>query len=236
MIRAITILLLCCTLFVACSEKSSTTQTLFTQGERVESGLIWKGEEINKKELIKEYKRVEIYREDFTTPKKSEWNNLGGQWEFKEGKLFSPEAKNRNFVLQKPLPQDAIISLTLRSESEGVDIKFNAWGDGKQHEHGDGYSFILGGWSNRVSVISRLHEHEKGRVENRTKLKKGVEYRCEIIRKGGEIYWFVNNKLFLVYFDKKPLKIEDGQRYFSLGNWKSSVWIDNILIEKLQKR
>lgn len=224
------------TIFISCSQKTETKIDIFTQGKRVKSGLIWKPTDVSKKDVLEGYERIKIYQEDFTAPQKQEWNNLGGQWEFKKGKLFSPEAKNKNFVLQKPLPQDAVISLTLRSESDGVDIKFNAWGDGKEHEHGDGYSFILGGWSNRVSVISRLHEHEKGRYENRTKLKKSVEYRCEIIRKGSEIYWFVNDTLFLVYFDKQPLKIEDGQRYFSLGNWKSNMWIDDIVIEKLQKR
>ena len=236
MIRNIFILLALTFAIASCSHKTGTNTDVFSQGKRVKTGLIWQQVDINEAEILNGYQKVEIYREDFTTPQPSEWDNLGGEWVFRDGKLFSSKALNKNFVLKTPLPQDAVISLTLRSESDSVDIKFNAWGDGKQHEHGDGYSFILGGWHNRISVISRLNEHEKNRYENRDKLKKNTEYHCKVIRKGKEIYWFVNGKLFLVYYDKTPLKVRDGQKYFSLGNWKSRVWIDDIVIEKLEKR
>ena len=198
MIRSIFILVTLTLVVASCSHKTATNTDIFSQGKRVKSGLIWQPSDKSESELLNGYKKVEIYREDFTTPQRSDWKNLGGEWIFKEGQLFSGQALNKNFVLKNPLPQDAVISLTLRSKSDGVDIKFNAWGDGKQHEHGDGYSFILGGWHNQISVISRLNEHEKNRYENRMKLKKGVKYRCKVIRKGKEIYWFVNDKLFLV--------------------------------------
>ncbi len=222
-------------LLISCSHHQDEN-TLFFQGKRVQTGLIWQPVAVSEQEVLKGYTRVPVYRDDFSVERKNRWKNLGGDWRITEGTLVSNRALNHNFVLSVPLPQDAVITLTMRSESDAVDVKFNAWGDGKQHEHGDGYSFILGGWHNRISVISRLNEHEKGRYERREPLKKGVEYRSTVIRIGKKIYWFVNGSLFLVYFDKKPLKTTDGYAYFSFGNWKSRVIFDNVKIEALRKK
>lgn len=157
----------------------------------------------------------------------------GGDWKIENGKVTSSKAENRNLILSGvALPQNGVIELTVSSESEGVDVKFNAWGDGGIHDHGDGYSFILGGWNNRISVISKLHEHEKNRVENRKKLEKEKKYKVRVIRNDSNIKWFVDGSLFLEYNDDGPLKVADGFNRFSFGNWRSIVFFDDLKIYK----
>jgi len=162
----------------------------------------------------------------------------GGDWKIENGRLRSRTAKNRNLVLKSvDLPQDAVIELTMKSNSDAVDVKFNLWGDGKIHDHGDGYSFILGGWNNRISVISKLDEHEKKRAERRNAgLEKGKEYKIKVVRKSNKIKWFVNGELFLEYNDEAPLKVEDGYSKLSFANWKSDVEFDDLKIYSLEEK
>lgn len=182
-----------------------------------------------------EAKLEKIFEDDFERSELGEnYIVQGGDWKIDAGAITSSKAENRNLVLTGVyLPQNGVIELTMWSESEGVDVKFNAWGDGKIHDHGDGYSFILGGWQNRVSVISKLHEHEKKRSEERDiRLKKGERYRVKIVRKASDIKWFVNDKLFLSYNDEDPLKTGDGFDKLSFGNWRSKVFFDDLKIYK----
>jgi len=182
-----------------------------------------------------EAKLEKIFEDNFERAELGEnYTVQGGDWKIDAGAITSSKAENRNLVLTgAALPQNGVIELTMWSESEGVDVKFNAWGDGKIHDHGDGYSFILGGWQNRVSVISKLHEHEKKRSEERDiRLKKGERYRVKIVRKASDIKWFVNDKLFLSYNDEDPLKTGDGFDKLSFGNWRSKVFFDDLKIYK----
>ncbi|HSW60741.1 MAG TPA: hypothetical protein VLJ60_08060 [bacterium] len=181
-----------------------------------------------------EAKLEKIFEDNFERTELGEnYTVQGGDWKIDAGVITSSKAENRNLVLTGvTLPQNGAIELTMWSESDGVDIKFNAWGDGGIHDHGDGYSFILGGWQNRVSVISKLHEHEKKRVENRKKLEKGMKYKIKIVRKGNNIKWFVEGSLFLEYDDPDPLKVSNGYNRFSFGNWRSSVFFDDLKIYK----
>ena len=114
-----------------------------------------------------EERLVKIFEDDFNRAEIGEnYANLGGDWKIEDGKLKSKKAENKNLVLKSVnLPQNAVIELTMKSNSSDIDVKFNLWGDGKPHDHGDGYTFILGGWKNRVSIISKLDEHEKKRSE-----------------------------------------------------------------------
>lgn len=157
----------------------------------------------------------------------------GGDWTISKDHVVSTKAENRNLVLTGfALPQNGIIELTMWSESDGVDVKFNAWGDGLIHDHGDGYSFVLGGWSNRVSVIAKLHEHEDNRTENRKKLEKGKKYRVRVERLDDKISWFVDGELFLKYVDENPLKTDEGYNRLSFGNWRSAVHFDDLKISE----
>lgn len=162
----------------------------------------------------------------------------GGDWRIENGKLKSRTAKNRNLVLKSvDLPQNGIVELTMKSHSDAVDVKFNLWGDGKIHDHGDGYTFILGGWNNRISVISRLDEHEKKRSEKRNaNLEKEILYKIKVERLSSKIRWFVNGELFLEYSDETPLKVSDGFSKLSFANWKSDVEFDDLKIYALEEK
>ena len=162
----------------------------------------------------------------------------GGDWRIENGKLRCGTAKNRNLVLKSvDLPQNGIVELTMKSHSDAVDVKFNLWGDGKIHDHGDGYTFILGGWNNRISVISRLDEHEKKRSEKRNaNLEKETLYKVKVERLFNKIRWFVNGELFLKYNDETPLKVSDGFSKLSFANWKSDVEFDDLKIYALEEK
>lgn len=186
-----------------------------------------------------EKKLVKIFEDDFNRAGIGEnYEIQGGDWHISDGKLRCKTAKNRNLVLKSvDLPQNAVIELTMKSNSDAVDVKFNLWGDGKIHDHGDGYSFILGGWNNRISVISKLHEHEKKRAEKRNAgLEKGKVYKIKVERLSNKIRWFVNGELFLEYSDETPLKVDDGYSKLSFANWKSDVEFDDLKIYSLEEK
>ena len=178
-----------------------------------------------------------IFSDDFNRAELGDkYTVQGGDWKIENGEVVSSKAENRNLVLSGiELPQNGVVELTMWSESKAVDVKFNLWGDGKIHDHGDGYSFILGGWSNRISVISKLHEHEKNRSQDKkTKWKKGEKYKVTVARKDSKIKWLVNGKLYLEYVDSSPLKVGEGFNRLSFGNWRSQVHFDDLKIYKLK--
>ena len=186
-----------------------------------------------------EERLVKIFEDDFNRAEiGGNYANLGGDWKIDDGKLKSIRAENRNLVLKSvALPQNAVIELTMKSNSKDIDVKFNLWGDGKPHDHGDGYTFILGGWKNRVSIISKLDEHEKKRSEKRNAgLEKGKLYKVNIERKFSKIKWFVNGELFLEYFDETPLEVTDGYSKLSFANWRSDVEFDDLKIYALEEK
>jgi len=163
------------------------------------------------------------------------WKSQGGDWRIEAGAAHSTRADNRNLVLTSvTLPDDAAIELTLWSESDAVDIKFNAWGDGLMHDHGDGYSFILGGWHNRFSVISKLHEHDKARVEDRSGGWESFHrYAVKVVRQGARITWYLDGKKFLERVDPEPLRAASGHNRLSLANWRSAVFFDDLKIHRI---
>ncbi len=193
--------------------------------------------EVTTESILAEKKVTPLFADTFDRPELGpNWQVQGGDWRLEEGVVQSMKANNLNLVLTgAALPDNAVIELTMWSESDFVDIKFNAWGDGKEHEHGDGYSFILGGWKNRVSVIAKLHEHEKSRVEDRaTRLEKSKRYRVKLIRIGGKIWWFVNDAIFLAYNDPQPLAAATGYKYLSFANWESRAYFDDLKISTIE--
>ncbi len=186
-----------------------------------------------------EKRTVKIFEDDFNRAEIGDnYEIQGGDWQISDGRLRCRTAKNRNLVLKSvDLPQNAVVELTMKSYSDAVDVKFNLWGDGKIHDHGDGYTFILGGWNNRVSVISRLHEHEKKRSEKRDAgLEKGRLYKVRVERSSDKIKWFVNGELFLEYNDETPLKVSDGFSKLSFANWRSDVEFDDLKIYSLEEK
>ena len=193
----------------------------------------------SKNGLYEGKKAVKIFEDTFERSEiGAHYTVQGGDWKIENGKLVCKTAKNRNLVLNSPdLPQNAVVELTMKSRSDAVDVKFNLWGDGKIHDHGDGYTFILGGWNNRISVISKLHEHEKKRSEKRNAgLEKEMVYKVKVVRISNKIKWFVNDELFLEYVDESPLKVGDGYSKLSFANWKSDVEFDDLKIYALEEK
>lgn len=185
-----------------------------------------------------EKKVVLVFEDSFERTEIGEnYEIQGGDWRIENGKLRCGTAKNKNLVLRSvDLPQNGIVELTMKSYSDAVDVKFNLWGDGKIHDHGDGYSFILGGWNNRISVISKLDEHEKRRSERKGKLEKEKLYKIKVERSSSKIKWFVNGELFLEYSDETPLKVNDGYSKLSFANWRSDVEFDDLKIYALEEK
>ena len=202
------------TVFVSCKEKKVSEPSVFS----VEKGELIFSDDFERAELGDKY------------------TVQGGDWKIENGEVVSSKAENRNLVLSGiELPQNGVVELTMWSESKAVDVKFNLWGDGKVHDHGDGYSFILGGWANRISVISKLHEHEKNRSQDKkTRWKQGEKYKVKVERKGEKIRWLVNGKPYLNYVDSSPLKVDEGFNRLSFGNWRSQVHFDDLKIYKLK--
>lgn len=223
------------TLGVAACKKDDNA--FFTKGKKVKSGLIWEKSPVTAESILAGKKVTPLFSDTFDRPDLGpNWRALGGDWRLEDGVVQSMKANNLNLVLTgAALPDNAVIELTMWSGSDFVDIKFNAWGDGKAHEHGDGYSFILGGWRNRVSVIAKLDEHDNNRVEERaTRLEQSKRYRVKLIRIGGKIWWFVDDAIFLAYDDPQPLTAAAGYNYLSFANWESMAYFDDLKISTVE--
>jgi len=226
-------------LVFSCQHKAKNNLDFFLKGKKVSTGFIWQPSEISLSDILKTYKKHLIFEDNFDQNNNfnKQWNIQGGDWHLKNGKLVSTFAYNKNLVLKDiVLPENLMISFDVLSKSNAVDVKVNVLGDGKIHGHGDGYSFILGGWHNQISVISKLNEHEKTRIESRKKWQKNKLYHMNIIKIGEKFYWFVNHKIFLARFDEIPLRPKDGYKFFSFGNWKTNEEFDNLKIYKLEKK
>jgi hypothetical protein len=102
------------------------------------------------------------------------WSN-GGLWRIVPdpsggpgGQLYSPGVGNNPLWLKARLPKDVRIEFDVRSDAPDGDIKWEAFGDGRNHS--TGYIFIFGGWHNRESRIAKLDEHGLTEQEMRAQL------------------------------------------------------------------
>jgi hypothetical protein len=95
------------------------------------------------------------------------WSN-GGDWRIVSGQVYSPGVGNNPLWLRLRLPHEARIEFDARSEGSDGDLKFEAFGDGRNHA--TGYVFIFGGWHNRETRIAKLDEHALTRDELKTAL------------------------------------------------------------------
>lgn len=156
------------------------------------------------------------------------WSGAAG-WTIREGTMYSSGTKNAAIWLKARLPDDAIVEMDVRSEHPDGDIKFEAYGDGKNHA--SGYIFIFGGWHNSLSCIARLDEHGADRVELKQPgvVQPGKVYHFKLVRKDKTIQWFVDGKKHLDYFDSDPLRGRGHDR-FAFNNWASYLYFDNLSI------
>jgi len=104
---------------------------------------------------------------DRATLGESYWSN-GGDWRIVRGQVYSPGAGNNPLWLKARLPRDVRIEFDVRSEGADGDIKWEAFGDGRNHA--SGYVFIFGGWHNREVRIAKLDEHASTDSELRAQL------------------------------------------------------------------
>lgn len=170
-----------------------------------------------------------LYQSDFSKPLGAEWKNEGGDWLVENGTLRSKNAKNKDLVLLKPLPKDAVIELEVISHSPQVDIKFRAWGDATKNLHDGAYHFILGGWNNTISTIAPLGEHDPRRIERREPLQSEHWYKLRLLRQKGRFDLFVDGRKFLSYDDREPLDAA-SYKFFSFANWKTDCEFKNLRI------
>jgi hypothetical protein len=109
------------------------------------------------------------FRDDFDrTALGGAWWSNGGHWRIADGELYSPGVGNNPLWLKARLPRDVRISFDARAEAGGFDLKWEAFGDGRNHA--TGYVFIFGGWSNRETRIAKLDEHALTVDETRAQL------------------------------------------------------------------
>lgn len=155
----------------------------------------------------------------------------GGTWRIENGALFSSGERNIPLWLDVPLPKNVKVEFTTWSNSPQVDTKIEIFGDGLRHE--SGYIVILGGWNNRITTIARLDEHEKTRVEKKTRWEKGRKYRWTVQRTDGSgLELWIDGNPILTYADSAALF---GPKNNKLGftNWESEVYYDDLVITPL---
>ncbi|MFH0901478.1 MAG: hypothetical protein V2A73_12695, partial [Pseudomonadota bacterium] len=168
----------------------------------------------------------------------SDWYATQDSYFLRDGKLNARGAHNHPLWLRRKLPRDAIVELDCWSESPSGDLKVEAWGDGESFDPDQGaylataYVLVMGGWNNSQSIIARRDEHAPGIPRrNDPKVEPGRKYHWKIVRKGGQLRWFVDDMTtpFLSLDDPAPLEGQDHE-YFAINNWESDVWFDNLAI------
>ena len=182
----------------------------------------------------------EGYSDDFSRTSLGEnWRITGGNFRIEDGVLKVQGARNHVLWLKRRLPKDILLTFTVWSDTSEGDIKFELFGDGFSTSTGkgaytaSGYVMVFGGWNNSVSIIARIDEHGQDRkATKRLKVKAGQHYKMKVESKGSKLKWWIDDKLFLTYDDKNPLKGR-GHEYFGLNNWESPVSFDDLEIKPL---
>lgn len=154
----------------------------------------------------------------------------GSHWRISRGELWSAAARNNPLWLELRLPRDVAVEFDARSETAGGDragdIKFEIFGDGR--DHASGYVCIFGGWGNRISVIARRDEHGADRRERRDRqVEPGRTYHMRVERRGRLVRWLVDGAPFLEYDDPRPLEGRGHDR-FGFSGWTADVFFDNL--------
>jgi len=180
------------------------------------------------------------FQDDFSRVELGDnWRKTGGKFHIEDGVLKVQGARNHTLWLKRRLPRDLTLTFTTWSDTSEGDIKFEIFGDGFSTSTGDGaytatgYVMVFGGWNNTVSIIARIDEHGSDRKASRKlNVKPGRHYKMKVESKGNKISWWIDDKLFLVFDDPKPLR-DRGHEYFGFNNWESPVYFDDLVIKPL---
>jgi hypothetical protein len=167
----------------------------------------------------------------------SDWNNTGAPYQTVGGTLKIQGAHNHPLWLRRKLPANVIVELDATSRSPDGDLKIELMGDGESFDPDQGrydptgYMFVFGGWSNSLSIIGKLGEHDDAvkahRAQPRVDL--GRTYHWKIVKRGGVLTWDIDGQQFLQVFDPKPLS-GPGHEFFAFNNWESDASYDNLRI------
>lgn len=165
------------------------------------------------------------------------WNATSPRYHIADGRLAVSQAYNHPVWLRQKLPHDAVIELDVTSKSTVGDLKIELYGDGESFDPdrgsytSTGYVLIFGGWSNSLSVICRLEEHDQGRKAERSdvRVQPGRSYHWTVTRRGGTIDWKIDGQPFLTWTDPEPLG-GAGHEYLAVNNWETDVSFDNLAI------
>jgi hypothetical protein len=179
------------------------------------------------------------FSDDFERPALGEqWNNTGGPWAIREGKLHIRGARNRPLWLRRTLPRDVRIEFDARSDSPDGDIKIEVFGDGHSRAETESYTatsyvIIFGGWGNTRNVLARMDEHGSDRVIGPARrVEPGRTYRFKIERDGDTITAWVDDQVLVRMEDEDPLEGR-GHDHFAFNNWETELTFDNLRIEPL---
>lgn len=167
------------------------------------------------------------------------WHSTGGPYRVLSGRLNVSYAYNHPLWLRPRLPRDAEIRFTAESRSPDGDVKVELWGDGqsaatsKGAYTSSGYVLIHGGWKNRITVLARMDEHGKDRLERRDmKIETARVYRWRVVRRGSKLTWWIDDSLVHEMDDPAPLH-GDGHAHLGFNDWESEVFFDDVEIKAL---
>lgn len=166
------------------------------------------------------------------------WNNTGGPYELRDGKLHVRGARNKPLWLKRRLPRNVRIEFEVRSDSPEGDIKVELFGDGASKATSESYTatsyvVVFGGWGNSLNIIARMDEHASDRaVGPRNPVERGRTYRMKIERSGNVVRAWADDVLLATMDDPQPL-FGRGHDHFAFNNWQSDLWFDNLRITPL---
>lgn len=165
-----------------------------------------------------------------------QWFPSGGDWKLREGSVYTTFSNNMPLFLNVDLPDEVVVEVDVFSETDDVDAKIELMTDGRTHQ--SGYVFILGGWTNTISVIARLDEHGTDRVEKKPTAVRGKRwYRWRVEKRAAQrdgasghlLTWLIDGEPYMEFFDRAPLH-GPGHRRLGFGNWQNRLRFDNLKI------
>jgi hypothetical protein len=179
------------------------------------------------------------FSDNFNRPELGEaWNNTGGPYAIRDGRLTVAGARNKPLWLRRTLPRDVLIEFDVKSDSPDGDIKVEVFGDGVSKAESMSYTatsyvVIFGGWRNSLNVLARMNEHGADRVVGPTyKVVPGRSYHMKILRRGATITAWVDGQVLASMTDPDPLA-GPGHDHFAINDWDAALCFDNFRVRPL---